>query len=184
MRAQTEPLRPLSPEERAALMKVARSASERAERVERAKVLLAVAAGTRFIDAARQAGRRSGAGVGKLVRRFNRRGVAVLDRDQRGGAPVQYGPAERERILQEFRRTPDRERDGTATWSLTTLQRALQQAPDGLPHVSTWTILVTLREAGYTWQRSRTWCATGTAQRKRKRGTVIVTDPDAAIKRG
>lgn len=163
---------------------MARSASERAERVERAKVLLAVAEGGRFIDAAHQAGRRSGAGVAKLVRRFNQRGLAALDRDQRGGPPVQYGPAERERILREFRRTPDRERDGTATWSLTTLQRVLQRAPDGLPHVSTWTILKTLWEAGYTWQRSRTWCATGTAQRKRKRGTVTVTDPDADTKRG
>jgi transposase len=163
---------------------VARSASERAERVERAKVLLAVADGTRFIDAAHRAGRRSGAGVAKLVRRFNRRGWAALDRDQRGGMPVRYGPAEKERILREFRRTPDRERDGTATWSLTTLQRALQRAPDGLPKVSTWTILKTLLEAGYSWQRSRTWCATGTAQRKRKRGTVTITDPDAEAKRG
>lgn len=163
---------------------MARSASERAERVERAKVLLAVAEGARFIDAAHRAGRRSGAGVAKLVRRFNRRGIAALDRDQRGGSPVQYGPAERERILREFQRTPDRERDGTATWSLTTLQRALQRAPDGLPQVSTWTILHALWEAGYTWQRSRTWCPTGTAKRKRKRGTVTVTDPDADTKRG
>jgi transposase len=152
--------------------------------VERAKVLLAVAEGARFIDAAHRAGRRSGAGVAKLVRRFNRTGLAALNRDQRGGSPVQYGPAERERILREFQRTPDRERDGTASWSLTTLQRALQRASDGLPNVSTWTILKTLWDAGYTWQRSRTWCATGTAQRKRKRGTVTVTDPDAEAKRG
>ncbi len=45
--------------------------------------------------------------------------------------------------MREFRRTPDREHDGTATWSLTTLQRALR-APDGLPAVSTKTILTTL----------------------------------------
>jgi transposase len=152
--------------------------------VERAKVLLAVANGARFIDAAHEAGRRSGAGVAKLVRRFNRKGLAALDRDQRGGSPVQYGPVERERILREFRRTPDRERDGTATWSLTTLQRALQRAPDGLPNVSTWTILQALWQAGYTWQQSRTWCPTGTARRKRKRGTVTVSDPDASAKRG
>jgi hypothetical protein len=163
---------------------VARAASERAERVERARVLLAVADGARFIDAAHRAGRRSGAGVAKLVVRFNGRGLAALDRDQRGGPPVQYGPAERERILREFRRPPDRAEDGTATWSLTTLQRALQRAPDGLPKVSTWTILQTLWEAGYTWQQSRTWCPTGTARRTRKRGTVTVTDPDATAKRG
>jgi transposase len=143
-----------------------------------------MADGTRFIDAAHLAGRQSGAGVAKLVRRFNRTGFAALDSRHAGGPPVQYGPVERERILREFRRTPDREQDGTATWSLTTLQRALQRAPDGLPNVSTWTILQTLWEAGYTWQQSRTCCPTGTARRKRKRGTVTVTDPDASTKRG
>jgi hypothetical protein len=52
-----------------------------------------------------------------------------------------YGPAERDRILAEFRRPPDRQRDGTATRSLNTLQRALRRAPDGLPKVSTYTHL-------------------------------------------
>ena len=85
-----------------------------------------------------------------------------------------YDARTRERILREFRRPPDREHDGTATWSLTTLQRALRRAPEGLPAVSTWTILHTLHEAraqrGYTWQQRRTWCHTGTVVRKRKAG--------------
>jgi hypothetical protein len=50
--------------------------------------------------------------------------------------------------------------------------------------VSTATILQVLWEAGYSWQRSRTWCATGTAQRKRQDGTVVtVNDPEAAPKK-
>ena len=57
-----------------------------------------------------------------------------------GGQPARYTSAERERILAEARRPPERERDGTATWSLVTLQRALRRAPDGLPQVSTYTI--------------------------------------------
>lgn len=85
--------------------------------------------------------------------------------------------------VREFRRAPDRERDGTATWSLTTLQRALRAAPDGVPTVSTATILQTLWDAGYTWQRSRTWCRTGVVIRKRKVGPVEVTDPDATPKK-
>ena len=100
-----------------------------------------------------------------------------------GGPPTRYDAAERERILREFRRTPDRKQDGTATWSLTTLRRALRRAPDGLPAVSTWTILATLWAAGYTWQQSRTWCHTGTVLRRRKAGPVEVTDPDAAPKK-
>ena len=87
------------------------------------------------------------------------------------------------RAFEEARRTPDREQDGTATWSLTTLQRALRQAPDGLPQVSTYTILMVLHEAGFTWQASRTWCETGKVKRKRKSGVVEVTDPDAEPKK-
>jgi hypothetical protein len=120
--------------------------------------------------------------VAQLVARFNREGLAAVDPGHGGGAAIAYGPAERERILREVRRTPDRERDGTATWSLTTLQRALRRAEDGLPAVSTWTILHALWGAGDTWQASRTWCHTGTVVRRREAGPVTVTDPDAAPK--
>ena len=78
---------------------------------------------------------------------------------------------------------PDREADGAAIWSLTTLQRALRRAPDGLPKVSTATIGAVLHDAGWSWQQSRTWCDTGTALRKRKSGIVTVTDPDAEAKK-
>jgi transposase len=181
---QKEPLRFLSAEERAQLLAVARAPSERADRVARAKVLLAVAEGARLSDAAQAAGRMSAQGVAKLVARFNQRGLAALDSRHGGGPAVQYGPAERERILQEVRRTPDRERDGTATWSLTTLQRALRTAADGLPTVSTKVILQTLWEAGYSWQQRRTWCHTGEARRKRKDGSVVTTtDPETTPKK-
>jgi transposase len=166
--------------ERTELEAIARTGSERADRVARAKAVVAVADGATFTAAAQAAGRRSGDAVSQLVGRFNREGLAAVMPRHGGGASKRYGTAEQERILREFHRTPDRERDGTATWSLTTLQRALRTAPDGLPGVSTKTILHTLWEAGYTWQQSRTWCHTGTAQRKRKDGSVVVrTDPDA-----
>ena len=70
-----------------------------------------------------------------------------------------------------------------ATWSLNTLQRALRRAPDRLPRVSVFTIWRVLREAGLTWQRDRSWCATGRVLRKRKSGTVTVTDPDTEPKK-
>lgn len=182
-RPQKEPLRPLTAAERAGLEALARAGSERADRVSRAKVLLAVAGGAPFAEAARVVGRRSGVAVANLVRRFNAEGLAAVTPGHGGGPPVVYDAALRERILREFRRTPDRQRDGTATWSLTTLQRALRRAPDGLPTVSTATILQVLWEAGYSWQRSRTWCHTGTVVRQRKAGPVTVTDPDATPKK-
>jgi transposase len=179
---QKEPLRPLTEFEHTVLQQVARSRSASAGHVERAKVLLAVADGARFTDAARAAGRRSGDGVALLVARFNRKGLAALERQPGGGATKQYREAEKARILRELERPPDREQDGTAAWSLTTLQRALREAADGLPTVSTFVILETLHEAGYSWQESRTWCQTGTALRKRKSGIVKVSDPLAAEK--
>jgi transposase len=180
---QKEPLPPLTATERSALEQMARAGSERADRVARAKALLAVADGQRFTDAARSAGRRSGDAVARLVGRFNTEGLAALAPRYAGGPPVVYDAATRERILREFRRPPDREQDGTATWSLVTLQRALRRAPDGLPAVSTWTILQTLHDAGYTWQQSRTWCHTGVVVRKRQAGPVPVTDPDTTPKK-
>jgi len=122
--------------------------------------------------------------VGRLVARFNREGLEAVVPRHGGGHPARYTSAERARILSEARREPDREQDGTATWSLTTLQRALRRAPDGLPQVSTYTIWWVFHDAGWSWQRTRTWCPTGTAVRRRKRGRVLVHDPDAEAKRG
>lgn len=177
------PLRPLTAEERSHLERLRRSHSEPAAEVARAKALLAVADGETFTAAARAAGRRSGDAVAHLVSRFNQEGLAVLPGRHGGGQPKRYTSTEQARILRDVQRTPDRDTDGTATWSLTTLQRALRQAPDGLPTVSTSTIWSVLHDAGLTWQRDRSWCPTGAAVRKRKAGIVTVHDPDAAAKK-
>lgn len=182
-RRQSTPLRALTDAERACLEQISRAGVEPASHVARAKAVLAVAAGHSYTEAAQLAGRRSGDAVAQVVARFNREGLAALAPRHGGGRAATYTPAERERILQEVRRTPDREQDGTATWSLTTLQRALRRAPDGLPQVSTYTIWTVLHEAGLTWQRTRSWCTTGTVKRRRKSGVVDVTDPDAEAKK-
>lgn len=182
-RKRKDPLRPLTDEERQVLHQVARARSEPASHVARAKMLLAVVAGKTYQAAAESAGRKSNDAVSQLVSRFNREGLAALAPRHGGGPKITYGSAERERILSEARRTPDRKRDGTATWSLSTLQRSLRQAPDGLPGVSTYTIWVVLRESGFKWQASRSWCETGQVKRKRKAGVVVVTDPDTEAKK-
>jgi transposase len=181
-RRQKEPLRPLAPGERAALEQLGRSQSEPASHVARARLVLAVADGHSYTAAARRAGRRSGDAVAKLVARFNREGLAAITPRHGGGAVPLYKEKERARILAEVRRAPDPDADGTATWSLSTLRRALRAAPDGLPGVSEYTIWCVLRGAGRQWQRSRSWCETGVVVRQRKAGPVIVTDPDAAPK--
>lgn len=182
-RRRNDPLRALTSEERASLERVSRATSAPAVQVTRAKQLLAVADGASYIAAARASGRRSNDAVSQLVSRFNCEGLAALELRHGGGPRIIYGPAERERILREFHRPPDRERDGTAIWSLSTLQHALRSAPDGFPTISTFTILVVLHDAGLTWQRDRSWCETGTVLRVRKAGVVRVSDPDAQAKK-
>jgi transposase len=182
-RRQKEPLRPLTDEERSLVGQISRAQSEPASHVARAKAILAVAEGLSYTDAARRAGRRSGDAVAKLVARFNMEGLSAIAPRHGGGPTVVYGEPEKNRILAEFHRTPDREQDGTATWSVKTLQRALRTASDGLPKVSTQTIWQVLRDNGLTWQRDRSWCETGKVVRRRKSGPVVVIDPDAAPKK-
>jgi hypothetical protein len=182
-RRKKDPLRPLADEEREVLEQLSRAQSEPASHVARAKALLAVADGQSYIAAAQAAGRRSGDAISQLASRFNCEGLAAIEPRHGGGPPVVYGLKERKRILAELERQPDREQDGTATWSLSTLQRALREAPDGLPNVSTYTIWYVMHDAGWTCQKDRTWCKTGTVTRKRKGVAVQVTDPEAEAKK-
>lgn len=179
---QREPLRQLSRAERAALQRIAKSTSERVDQVRRATALLAVARTGVFIHAAREAGLRSGTTVADLVARFNRQGLSAVRIAQGRGRRATYTSSARAKIVATAQRAPDRRTDGTATWSLSTLQRTLRRS--GLPQVGTSTVRRVLQDAGSSYQRTRTWCPTGTAQRKRKAGVVTVTDPNTEQKRG
>ena len=79
-------------------------------------------------------------------------------------------------------RPPDRKVDGTATWSLSTLERTVRR--EGLPNVGATTIRRVLQDAGGSYQRTRTWYPTGTAQRKRKAGVVQMVAPKTEETRG
>src|SRR3954452_9600140 len=182
-RPQKQPLRTLTEEEQAELTHLARAWGEPAAHVARARALLAVSAGASFTAAALAAGRKSGDGVAKLVGRFNALGLVALAGRRPPGRTPTYTALQRERILAEARRAPQPAQDGTASWSLSMLQRALRRAPDGLPRVSTYTIRAVLRQAGYRFGRTRSWCPSGKARRKRKSGVVEVIDPDAAAKK-
>ena len=178
-----DPLHELSKEERTWLERISQSQSEPAGHVARAKEILAVADGHSYTEAAKMAGKKSGDAVSQLVERFNKEGLAAIANKRGGGPQIVYGAKERERVLAEARRVPDAEKDGTKTWSLTSLQKALRQASDGLPNISTERIWVILQEGGYRWQKSRSWCETGQAARKRKRGVVTILDADATPKK-
>jgi len=183
-RRQKDPLRAMTKEEEAWLRRIARATREPAAHVVRAKQLLAVAAGQSYSQAAHLTGRRSGDAVAILVSRFNRDGLRALERRGGGGRKPTYGVTEREQIVAAARRCPQPAQEGTATWSLQLLQRALRkQDPQRLGCLSTFTIWAVLHEAGLQWGRTRSWCKTGQAQRKRKGGVVTVVDPDTEAKK-
>jgi transposase len=178
---QKEPLRALSKQEEDELQRLVKASSERVDVVRRAKALLAVAAGQAFTHAACEAGLKSGDGVGKLVKRFNTHGLAALSIAGGRGRKPTYKSEQQACILTEVERPPDRKEDQTATWSLMTLRQALRKK--ALPHISKETVRQVLHEHGYSFQRTRTWCRTGYALRKRKSGTVTVYDEQTLEKK-
>jgi transposase len=176
-----EPLRPLTDAERQQLATFVRARSERVDVQQRAVALLAVADGQSCEAAARRAGYAHGYTVSRLIQRVNARGLAALEIAPGRGRKPRYDAAARQQILDVLQEPPERATDQSATWSLTLVQRRLRAI--GLPQVSRDTIHQTLRQAGYSWQRTRSWCPTGTARRKRRSGVVTVTDPATEQKR-
>src|SRR6266508_780606 len=96
---QKEPVRAVTPAEQAALERLARSSSERVDRVRRATAVWAVVQGQGFAAAARQAGFGSSTTVAKLVARFNRRGLAAVSIAAGRGRKPTYDPPARARIV-------------------------------------------------------------------------------------
>jgi transposase len=179
-RKQKDPLRPLTDNERTYLEKVCRTHTESSHRASRAKILLEVAQNKSYKEAALSAGRRSALAVSQLVSRFNRESLKALDLLHGGGPDVIYGEDYKQKILSIVSSPPDRKNDGTATWSLTALQRHLKKNEC---HVSTYTIWKILHDAGYTHQKDRTWIKTGIVNRKRGGKVVEVVDPDMEAKK-
>ncbi len=178
---QKEPLRAMSEQEEREVQRLVKATSERLDVVRRAQALVAVASGKPFTEAAHEAGLKSGKGVGQLVKRFNTHGLAALSIAAGRGRKPTYTSEQQARILAEVQREPDREQDQTATWSLMLLRTALRQTD--LPEIAAETIRQVLHEAGYSYQRTRSWVRTGYALRKRKSGTVTTYDQQTPEKK-
>ena len=124
---QKEPLRAVTAAEHTRLDQVAKASSERADRVRRATALLAVVHGPASPQP--RGGPACGAAstVTALVARFNRQGLAALTIAAGRGRKPTYDPAARAQIVATAQRAPERKADGTATWSLSTLERTLRR---------------------------------------------------------
>jgi transposase len=175
-----ESLRPFSKPEEQELQRVVKASSERVDSVRRAKGLLAVAEGKSRTAAGREAGL-SREGVTQVIKEFNQRGLDILSIAPGRGRKPTYTSEQQARILAEVQREPDRKADQTATWSLMLLRQALRQTD--LPEIAAETIRLVLHEAGYSYQRTRTWVRTGYALRVRKSGTVTTYDQETPEKK-
>src|SRR3954465_9433732 len=127
-RKKKDPLRELTEPERRELELLSRSQAAPAAEVTRAKILLAVARGDDYQDAARSVGRRSGDAVSHLVARFNAEGTAALTPRHGGGRRPTYGPEETARIAAEAARAPPPGAHGRAASSP---PRSPQLSPPG-----------------------------------------------------
>jgi len=178
------PLRELTEEEKTFLETLSRARSAPADQIARATGILAVAQGKSYKEAAHLCHQAHGATVGGWVARFDMEGIAAVVPRHGGGHIPRFTGEVKEAILATFQCVPNPEVDGTTVWSITTLQKALARQTIVLSGYSLWGLL---REAGYTFQKDRSWCHTGEVRRKRirKSGTVVetVVDPDTEAKK-
>ena len=183
-RRKKEILRPLTQQEQDFLQALTHARSAPADQMARATGILAVAQGNDYKQAAALAGRKQGTTVALWVARFNRQGVAALVPEHGGGHTPRFVGELKQKILARLGKAPVLEVDGTAVWSISTLQKALAREEIILSTYSLWGLL---REEGYSFQKDRSWCHTGEAKRKRKRdGKIvieIVKDPDTDAKK-
>ena len=175
-----EAMRPLHLSENQELQRIVQATSERVATVRRATAVLSVAAGKSRTTAGLEA-QGSRQAVTQMVNRFNQKGLAALSSAPGRGRKPTYTSGQQARIVAEGQRTPDRQADQTATWSLMTLRQALRK--EALPHIAKEPLRQALQEQGSSYQRTRTWVRTGYALRVRKSGTLTVSDPQTPGKR-
>jgi transposase len=150
-----------SPEQRAELMNLARSRSEEARLVERAKIVLACLDGKRNDEVSREIGVRPNT-VGLWRKRFAARGMAGLRDQPRPGKKPKYGEGLRLRILRQLELSPP---PGLAGWDGGTLAAAL-----GVSDAAVWRVL---RKEGIQLRRHRSWCVSTDPQFAAKAADII-----------
>jgi transposase len=155
---------PLEPVQAQRLVKITRSTKDRV-RLRRAGIVLASVQGRSAAEIAALFAASPGY-VREVIHAFNETGFAALDPKWSGGRSRKFTPAARDLICQTARSTPIGLGQPFTTWSLAKLVAYLAEHRRLL--VSTETARRVLREAGISWQATKTW--------------KLSTDPDFAVK--
>jgi transposase len=161
-------LRKLTTEERAELERLARSRTEEARLVVRAKIVLGLAAGERPYQVADRVG------VGRMaayewLHRFNAEGLKGLTDHPRPGRPPTYTPEQRAEVIAAALTKPESLGLPSASWTLDRLQAYLSEHKRvGIKRTRIDEILIA---EGLRWRKQETWF-----------GQKV--DPEFAAKRG
>lgn len=150
-----------SVEQQTELLNLARSRTEEARLVERAKIVLACLEGKRNDEVSRELGVRPNT-VGVWRQRFAARGIAGLHDQPRPGKKPKYGEELRLRILRQLELPAPA---GFAGWDGVTLASAL-----GVSDAAVWRVL---RKEGIQLRRHRSWCVSTDPQFAAKAADII-----------
>src|ERR671912_2197912 len=161
-------LRPLSPDERQAVEALARSRTDEARTVERARIIAALAGGMKVAVAARQLGV-SRPTIYRWVARFNLQGPGGLHDMPRSGRPAVYPPEQVAEVLAAALTDPQSLGLPYASWTLDRLRDYLNEHK-AIPIKRSRIDEILLAE-GLRWRQQESWF-----------GERV--DPDFAAKRG
>ncbi len=150
-----------SAEQRTELTNLARSRTEEARLVERAKIILACLEGKRNDEVSREFGVRPNT-VGLWRQLFAARGMAGLRDRPRPGKKPRYGAELRLRLLHQLELPAP---PGLAGWDGSTLAAAL-----GVSDAAVWRVL---RNEGIQLRRHRSWCVSSDPQFAAKAADII-----------
>ena len=146
-------LRDLEPDEAQKLVRIARTAKDRV-RLRRAGMALASMQGRSVPEIADMFAAKEET-VRELIKTFNDRGFAALDPKARRGSTPRIGPPVREQIARVAKCDPARLGCPFTCWSLTKLRDYL--AKHRRITVSRETIRLVLKDAGISFQNTKTW---------------------------
>lgn len=150
-----------TPEVMSELIRLSKSRTDEARRVERARIVLGCLAGKRNDEVAAQ-WRVRAATVGAWRKRFAAEGLAGLSDRARPGKPPTYPAQLKQRLLKQLEGAPPA---GLASWDGGSLAHALGVSDDAV-----WRIL---RKEGIQLRRHRSWCVSTDPQFAAKAADII-----------
>jgi len=160
-------VRSLTAEEGAELNNIARNGSD-VKFARRAQVILSSDAGIKVKQIAQVMGY-SDLQVRRIIHCFNKRGVDGIRPRYRGGRPPIFSEQQRRVVVELAESRPKDWGYPLSCWSLSQLQLVLIKKKK-IPYISRPTIRTILREAGLTYQRTKTWKQSNDPQFDKKNG--------------